>query len=308
LLCQAVFRPTDEAQLVEFLSWARENRKNFRAVGGRTGTNDPQPCYIAVDTSLLTGLTWSEEDLTVTAGAGLTIAAIEEQLGRHGYTLGQVLGSANLATVGGCIATDAHGLFTGRYGSFRECVWSQKALGGIITEATLRMHPQPEARAWAVFDFERFDDACAALRLIHRCDSRPALARTLAPQRVILAFEGDELVQTGHFQLAYAVCQQLGGVPADPDEGEAWLESRQKNDFWSANAQDGVFADFLRFPAPWSKLAECYAGFQQQLDGRVADYRLEIAHPTPHGATIEISFIVHGDEQRYRELRAAILF
>ena len=307
VLCEAVAQPGSGEEVAALVAWAAANHKTLRAVGGGSGTGEQPFVDIAVNTSRLTELTWSEEDLSVTAGAGITIAAIEAQLSGHGYTLGQMLGSANLATVGGCIATDAHGLFSGRHGSFRECVLSQQEMGGIIVAATLAMRPQPEARAWAVFDFGDFSDACDALRLIHRCDARPALARIIAPQRLVLAFEGDELIQTGHFQLAYAVCQQLGGIPGDPDAGEHWLESRQKSEIWSANAHPETFADFVRLKAPWSTLTETCQHLRSALEGRVFQFSLEIAHPTPHGAAIELAFTVHGDEHRYRELRALLL-
>jgi FAD/FMN-containing dehydrogenase len=314
LLCDAVAQPQSTDEVAVLVAWAEAQGKSLRAMGGGSGTGELASVDIALDTSHLTELSWSEENLTVTVGAGKTVGALEDQLARHGYTTGHVLGSANLATVGGCIATDAHGLFTGRYGSFRESVLSQNTVGGIIVEATLKMHPQPEARAWAVFDFGDFDDACDALRLIHRSDARPSLARTLAPllsgaggARVVLAFEGDEVVQTGHFQMAYAVCQQLGGTPASPDDGERWLEDRQRSDFWSANAQSDTFADFMRQKAPWSSVSETCQRLRNVLEGRVASLDIEVAHPTPHGATLELAFTLHGDEQRYRELRELIL-
>jgi FAD/FMN-containing dehydrogenase len=314
LLCDAVAQPQSTDEVAVLVAWAEAQGKSLRAMGGGSGTGELASVDIALDTSHLTELSWSEENLTVTVGAGKTVGALEDQLARHGYTTGHVLGSANLATVGGCIATDAHGLFTGRYGSFRESVLSQNTVGGIIVEATLKMHPQPEARAWAVFDFGDFDDACDALRLIHRSDARPSLARTLAPllsgaggARVVLAFEGDEVVQTGHFQMAYAVCQQLGGIPASPDDGERWLEGRQRSDFWSANAQSDTFADFMRQKAPWSSVSETCQRLRNVLEGRVASLDIEVAHPTPHGATLELAFTLHGDEQRYRELRELIL-
>ncbi|WP_309716371.1 FAD-binding oxidoreductase [Armatimonas sp.] len=306
VLCESVAQPESAEEVAALVAWAAANGKSLRAVGGGSGTSELAFVDIAIDTSRLTKLSWSEEDMTVTVGAGVTISAIEEQLTGHAYTLGQSLGSATLATVGGCIATDAHGLFTGRYGSFRESVLSQSTLGGIIVEATLKMHPQPEARAWTVFDFGDFDDACDALRLIHRSDARPSLARITSPQRMMLAFEGDEIVQTGHFQLAYAVCQQLGGTPGDPDDGERWLESRQRSDRWSANAQSETFADFMRLRAPWSSLAETCQRLRSVLEGRVTSLDIEIAHPTPHGATVELAFTLHGDEPRYRELRELI--
>ncbi len=306
VLCESVAQPESAEEVAGLVAWAEANSKSLRAVGGGSGTGELAFVDIAVDTSRLTELTWSEEDLTVMAGAGMTIGAIEEQVAGHGYTLGQSLGSATLATVGGCIATDAHGLFTGRYGSFREIVLDQTVIGGIIVAAKLAMHPQPEARAWAVFDFGDFIDACDALRLIHRCDARPALARITSPQRIVLAFEGDELVQTGHFQLAYAVCQQLGGTHGDPDDGERWLESRQKSDLWSANAHADTYADFIRLRVPWSTLAETCQSLRSTLEGRVTSFSLEVAHPNAHSAAIELAFTVHGDERRYGDIKSAL--
>ncbi|WP_395141218.1 hypothetical protein, partial [Armatimonas sp.] len=91
-----------------------------------------------------------------------------------------------------------------------------------------------------------------------------------------------------------------------PDDGERWLESRQKSDLWSANAPPETFADFVRIKAPWSTLTETCQSLRGTLEGRVASLSLEIAHPTPHGAAIELAFTIHGDERRYRELRATI--
>lgn len=322
LLTAVVVSPANSLEVAAVVAWAQANGKTYRAVGGGSGTRELPAVDIALDLARLTQLDWSEEDLTVTVGAGITIAALEEQLTRHGYTLGQHLGSANLATVGGCIATDAVGLFSGRYGRFRDTVLAKTEHGGIITDATLTIRPQPEARAWAVFTFEQLTDALTAVRLIHRCDARPALARITSPptpsprrsfltgkggMQIVLAFEGDELVQTGHFQLAYAVCQQLGGVPGDPDEGEAWLERRQHSELWSANAHPDTFADLVRVPVRWSGLVEAYHQLVGALEGRVPHLSVEVAHPTSHGATIELAFTVNGTEQRYRELRASIL-
>jgi len=323
VLTELVVQPGSHTEVIAVVDAARAHGWHYRAVGGGSGTKPLPAVDIALDLSRLSALTWSEEDLTVTVGAGLTVSAVEEQLARHGYTLGQHLGSANLATVGGCIATDAVGLFSGRYGRFRDTVLAQTEYGGMITEATLAIHPQPEARAWAVFTFEQLSEALTALRLIYRCDARPALARThpcpsLAAREgrreeraagwvLLLAFEGDELVQTGHFQLAYAVCQQLGGVPGDPDTGEAWLESQQRSDLWSANAHPETFADLVRVPVRWSALEETCHELTGALEGRVAHLSVEVAHPTPHGATIELAFTLHGTEQRYSELLATLV-
>jgi alkyldihydroxyacetonephosphate synthase len=195
----------------------------------------------------------------------------------------------------GSAAFDLHRLFIGTEGAF-----------GIITEATLAMRAVPEVRAWVAFTFARWEDAADALRLIHRSDSRPACARLLdtdaaadVAQRhhlppghplLLLAFEGDELAQTGQYQLAYAVCQQIGGAAHPSEVGEAWFEARRASSgVWSANARPGGVADVLALSAPWSSLKALYGAVGDALRPFAVRLTGEVAHAGPHGAALEFS-------------------
>ena len=103
VLCDAVAQPQSTDEVAVLVAWAEAQGKSLRAMGGGSGTGELAFVDIALDTSHLTELSWSEENLTVTVGAGMTVGTLEDQLARHGYTTGHVLGSANLATVGAAL-------------------------------------------------------------------------------------------------------------------------------------------------------------------------------------------------------------
>jgi FAD/FMN-containing dehydrogenase len=299
---KVVVRPETEEEAHAVLALSAENGWSVRAVGGGSGTAEPPTASIGLDTSRLSSVALSEADLTVVAGAGVTVEALEEDLNRHGYTLGQHLGSARLATVGGCVETGAFGPFSGRYGGFAAICRSTERVQSVTLSATLAIRPAPEVRAWAVFSAENDADALDALRLIYRSDARPSLAR-YEDGKVILAFEGDELVQTGHYQLAHAICQQVGLAPRDESEGEAWLESLSRDALWSRNAQEGVWADQVNLSLPWSRLGAALAQVRT-LQGRPSlETRIVVLRPDAHGATLAIEFAAHTDEAGWRRRR-----
>ena len=205
-------------------------------VGGGSntvGSTEPESGEtVAVRLSRFGDVEWDETALTVTAGAGVVLADLETTLNRHGYTLGSLPQSAQIATVGGAVATDAHGVFAAGYGAMRSNTLALQAVlyngdavqtcasgattralhhlligtegaFGIITSATLAMRPQPEVRAWCAFSFARFEDAADALRLLYRSDARPACVRLFDADAARSPFAG--LVPPGHALLLLGV-------------------------------------------------------------------------------------------------------
>jgi FAD/FMN-containing dehydrogenase len=299
---EVIVRPESAAQAREILGrgWS------VAPVGGGSGTGEPPGATIGLDLGDLNQVALSEIDLTVTAGAGVVLEKLEEDLARHGYTLGQVLGSARLATVGGCVATGARGLFSGRYGGFAEITRSVEEAHGVILSATLAIRPAPEVRAWAVFGYIVDADALDALRLIQRSDARPALSRA-SDGRLILCFEGDETVQTGHYQLAHAICQQLGLTPRDESEGDDWLLAQSRDTLWSRNAEEGVWADRVTLSAGWSEAKEMLTEVREVLNSPSIEARVELRDPTPHGVTIAAGFVAtRTTETGWRTLRESL--
>ena len=329
---QAVLQPADTAQTAALVRMANETRTPIHTIGGGSNTvghSEDAPPGIALDLSRLNAVSWDEESLLVTAGAGCILAELEEQLQRHQYTLGHLPRSLKLATVGGSVALNAIGLLSGRYGRQAdltaaltavlptgEIVTTSPAPGanaafdlhslfvgtegrfGVITAATLRMRPVAEVRAWAAFAFSSLGDAIDAARLICRSDSRPAALRVFdaealppgvsdVPALLLMGFEGEELGQTGPYQLAYAICQQIGGAILVADIGETWFERREETSAWAANGRPGGLADVFAIGVSWSTLKATEQAMRLALSPFVTRLALEIAHPTANGAALE---------------------
>ena len=178
---------------------------------------------------------------------------------------------------------------------------------GIITEVSLRMRPVPEVRAWTAFNFPTFGEAVDALRLIYRSDSRPAaihlldseaagalLSQAMIPissPLLLLAFEGDELAQTGPYQIAYAVCQKVGGTAHPAEIGEKWFDAeRSRTDWLAPNARPGGLADIFAVSAPWSGVKALYEAVRAAVSPLVTHLEISISHAYPTGAALAIGF------------------
>jgi glycolate dehydrogenase FAD-binding subunit len=144
-------------------------------------------------------------DLTVTAEAGLTVAALQAALGGRGQWLSLDPPEAERATLGGVIATNAAGPRRQLYGTARDLligvtvvtgegavvrgggkvvknvagydlpklfVGSYGTLG-VIVEATLKVRPRPEHEQLVAVTFDRLKDAGAGARAILTSDLIP---------------------------------------------------------------------------------------------------------------------------------------
>lgn len=341
-----VVRPADTAEVAAVLRRASESQTPVFAAGGNSntvnsvGANVDIRQAVALDLARLDSLSWDEESLLVTAGSGNTLQSVEEQLNRHDYTLGFYGGSARLATVGGAIAANAVGLFSGKQGRIVDLVAALEAVlptgdivrthlapganayynvlslfvgtegrSGIITEATLLMRPVPEARAWAVFAYRTWNEAVDAARLVHRSDARPAATRVFDAQSarsllekaeaaplprngalLLLGFEGEEITQTGPYQLAYAICERAGGEARSPLVGDVWFDNRESPGVWAANGRPGGVGDVLAVSAPWSRFKTAADGLLRAVSPLVTSVSCQLCHAQMHGAALEIAW------------------
>jgi glycolate oxidase FAD binding subunit len=144
-------------------------------------------------------------DLTVTAEAGITVAALQAELGGRGQWLSLDPPEAERATLGGVIATNAAGPRRQLYGTARDLligvtivtgegavvrgggkvvknvagydlpklfVGSYGTLG-VIVEATLKVRPRPEHEQLMAVSFDRLKDMGAGTRAILASDLIP---------------------------------------------------------------------------------------------------------------------------------------
>lgn len=219
----AVVRPASTREVAAVIELCRELGAAIVPQGGNTGlVGGGVPRNRELVLSLRRLDTISDLDATsgeVTAGAGVTLSALQEAALAHGWNFGVDLASRDSATIGGMVATNAGGIRVLRYGGMRhqllgiEAILSSGAivrrlpgllkdnsgydlpqlLAGsegtlaVITAVRLKLIPQQPQRAVALL---AVDDIAVALRVVS------AVRRALSSLEAAEVFfpEGLELV------------------------------------------------------------------------------------------------------------------
>ena len=190
----------DEVQSVLDLAVSRELAVvpfggGSSVVGGVTAQRGRRAAVLTVDmTRMHRLLSIDEVSHVATLEAGVYGPELERQLQLRGYTLGHYPQSFEFSTLGGWIAARGAGQQSNRYGKAEKWLlgarlatprgpWqteqfpasaagpnlNQLVLGsegtlGIITEATVRIHPVPAARDYRGYLFRSFAEGAAAVR------------------------------------------------------------------------------------------------------------------------------------------------
>ena len=223
-----VAQPRDPSEVETVLSWAEAEGAavvpfggGTSVVGGVEARLGDRP-VVTVDLRRLDRLV--EVDPTSLAArieAGATGPRLEEQLREHGLTMRCFPQSFEYATLGGWIATRAGGHFATKETHVDDLVesiravtprgtWESRRLPGsgagpspdrmllgsegilgVITDAWVRVRPRPEWKAAATVRFERFGDACEAVREIVQAGLDPANCRVLEAAEAELTGAGD---------------------------------------------------------------------------------------------------------------------
>ena len=220
----AVLRPVDVDGVVAAVRAARRHAVALVPQGGNTGLvggSVPHAGEAVLDLRRLDRL--QPVDLAarqVTAGAGVTLAALQAHAAAAGLAFAVDLGARDSATVGGMVATNAGGLHVVRHGSMRAQVLGVDAvlgngdvvrvnpagllkdntgydLGGllcgsegtlgVITAARLRLVTPPAAMATALVGFASIDAAVASVAVLGRLPSLYALELVLGDGLGIVA-------------------------------------------------------------------------------------------------------------------------
>ncbi len=216
----AVAHPRSREELAALLAVCARHRiavvpfgGGTSVVGGLTPLRGECDAVLCLDLDLICATGRLDgESMTLTAGAGLRVAAVERWLGSRGMTLGHFPQSFEQVSLGGCAATRSAGQASGGYGRFenmvlglsltapagrlalravpasaagpdlRELVLGSEGTLGVIDELTLRVRRAPAARRYEGIFFGDFQSGLQTLRVLAQEGLTPAVAR-LADER-----------------------------------------------------------------------------------------------------------------------------
>ena len=204
----AVLRPADTVQVAGIVALAREHRVALVPQGGNTGlvgggVPDGSGRQVLLSLQRMNRVRQIDAaNLTMTVDAGCVLQQVQQAAREAGLLFPLSLAAEGSCTIGGNLATNAGGTQVLRYGNARELclglevvtadgtVWDglsglrkdntgydlrdlfigSEGTLGVITAATLKLHPQPRARMTALAACDTLRDAVSLLGLTQsRC-------------------------------------------------------------------------------------------------------------------------------------------
>ena len=361
----AVVAPADHAQVLAVLQACAEAGVAVVPFGGGTsvvGGLEPLRGRCGALVSLDLGrmdqvIGVDERSLTAVLAAGLRLPEADHALAAHGLTLGHVPQSYEWATVGGCVATRSSGqASTGRgridanlvavrcatpLGELATLAAPASAAGpalhqlaagsegtlGVITAATLRVHPLPAARRYEGWLVPSFEAGCEALRRLEQTGAAPDVARlsdedetryTLAlaglggiARRVIAGrclaicgWEGSPESIGRRRREAVRALRREGARFATQRAGRQWAHSRFAGPHLRDDLLDrGVMVETLETATSWSNLAALRAAVRAALPGTLTG--CHVSHLYPTGASLYFTVLARQDGDPAAQWRAA---
>jgi len=196
----------------EILAFAREKGLKlvpYGAGSGVCGAILPDASTLVMDLKRLRSFSIQEDGQFVDVAPGVMGLPFEEELQRRGFTVGHFPSSILCSTVGGWVAARGAGQCSGKYGKIEDMVAGLSVVTGlgelvharyrstapnllpllvgsegtlgILTSATLRLHPKPAAQGFLAFDFSCMEQGMQALRSIFQHGLRPSVTRLYDP-------------------------------------------------------------------------------------------------------------------------------
>ena len=294
---------TDEVRIVVTIA-ARHKVPLIPKGGGsnRTGMLVPIHGGIVVDTIKMNRVVEVDlRNLYVTVQPGITLKDLEEHLEEHKLALNQEQGSLKVATVGGSISTSGFSRKHQKYGTIADRVMSlevvladgrvlrtgpkvlytstgyrlhQLFVGaegtlGIITEATLRVEPLPEARGAVLAFYDDFWKANeAAQRTMASCVTFTGgeayeahdVSEYGAPEgkkgMFYVGLEGTAGEVEAQKSYIKKIVEQTGGILAKDDDAIDFLKLYTEQ--WCGARAKTHFEDVLTTYVPMEKMEEFY--------------------------------------------------
>ncbi len=254
-LADAVVRPADTGEVSQVVALAQKRAIPVIPYGGGTGVMGgvlPMQGGIMLDVGRLNRLVSVDApSLTADVQAGMVLQDLYDGLKPYGLMPGHDPYSVPIATVAGAISTNGVGYRASAFGPMGDQVVAlevvlpdgrvietrpvpkqstgpnlnhlfigAEGVFGVITRATVRVFRQPEAHAYATFEFADFADGFAAVSEMMALGIRPALLDLTEDDEGILLhllFEGYREGVDAAVQRTDAVCTAAGGWKIGPE-------------------------------------------------------------------------------------------
>jgi len=342
----AVVRPKTTQEVQEIVKIA--NRFRIALIPRGSGTNYagsaiPTKGGIILDLTRMNRILWvNEESMSVKVEAGVILQVLEEELNKRGFTFGHDPGSFPSATVGGCISTRSLGWRAGKYGDMGRLVLSLKMVMptgsvietrdmpksstgfdvnslfigaegtlGVITEATLRMHPFPERKEIRIYAFLSFELAFKSLLKVLRSGLNPMTSCVIDQEEIkgfvgepraraglIIGYEGVKELVEAQMKRTASILEGEGGRKLVDEAAENYWANR--HDMFSKMNVEGV-ADSIDTAVPVNKVLEFYEFLKDQIKkGKIKSLGIS-SWMLPENLSLDSAF----DEAEAEEYRVA---
>lgn len=307
----------------------------FGAGSGVVGSAVPEAGTVLLDLRRLREIgPLDRANCLVTSGAGVIGGALEAFLNAEGFTFGLYPQSLDLASVGGMIATRASGTYSGLYGGIEHRLAALQvaladgtlcdvplmprwALGpdlaslfigsegtlGVVTAATLRIDPLPEARLLRALRFATLSDGLAAVREFIQAGIHPAVVRLYDEEEsahlrattghegagciLLLAFDGPARLAALAETLTLEHCAARGAADLGREPAERWNTNRLRvPSGFAALEQPGVMADFIDIQGPWDRIEAVHAAVRSALREHCDSAFAHFSHVYPQGSSM----------------------
>lgn len=343
---EIVAYPESCEELEKILSYAKEKKLKIVPFGGGTsvvgGVETTCEGTICIDMKKLNKiLSIDNISHTAKAQAGILGPELEEKLNQEGFTLGHFPQSFEHSTLGGWIATRAAGQNSTKYGKIEDMIEAltmhypdgkittkttpasasgpdikQLIIGsegtlGIITEATIRLHPIPESKHYCGFLLKNFEEGTESLRTIIQAEIIPAVARLSDPEEtkammklgsseknfleslvkdtlkfylrkkgygeeacmLILGFEGPKDKVKLDFKKSKKI---IKGTYLGKSPGEQWHKKRFELPYLRDEMLDlGILVDTLESATNWSNIIKLYSKTKEAIEQAIGSYNVK---------------------------------
>ena len=355
----AVVAPADHEQVLAVLQACNEAGVAVVPFGGGTSVvggleplRGPFEALISLDLGRMDQVVAVDaRSQTATLGAGLRLPEADRALAVHGLRLAHLPQSYEWATVGGCVATRSAGQVSTGSGridenliavrcatplgelatreapasaagpELRQLVAGSEGVVGVITAATLRVHPVAAEERYEGWLVPGFDAGCEALRQLEQAGLAPDVARLsdedetrhalafagagpIVRRRVgdgclmILGWEG-----TSRRRDAVRMLRAAGGRFGARKPGERWARSRFDGPHLRDDLLDrGVMVETLETATTWSNLAALRHAVRAALPGVLVG--CHVSHLYPTGASLYFTVFGRQDDDPAAQWRA----